>query len=280
MPPVDAGRIHRSPARFSAADSGIDEHLLHSLPIRPLPLNRALGSFIVFVFALMLLAGALAWWLGAPLVGLALDGEQRGAPYHVLYMSDADAPGTLLDDGSGLTYDQAFLALLAADGVERLWQSDDVSVAAGEVADEWHRVRLVKFPSGAEFVRLVTGGSYRRLADLAPGGSRGVIGLGSAGPQGMASELLLVSAAVPEGGGEPLLDALQPAIAVGGRVLLHQPSVVLEGSSTQNRLLLLGFDDAAVVDDWLLQAATETELALLRTRVQALTIWRLARVTR
>ncbi|MFK7913023.1 MAG: hypothetical protein AB8B93_03845 [Pseudomonadales bacterium] len=243
-------------------------------------MSRALGSFVVFVCALAVLLGAVAWWLGAPLLELALDGEQRQAPYHVLYMSDAADSPTLLDDGSGLTYQQAFTRLLAEQQVAALWRTTQVAVAAGEVADEWQRVVLTRFPSGAELVRSVTAGSYRKLAQAAPGGARMVLGLGSRAPTGLAAELLLVAAAVPEGGENPLPAALQPALAAGGRVLFDGPAVVLEGTASVNQVLLLGFDSAATVDDWLLQAATETELALLRTRVQALTIWRFMDVRR
>ena len=241
-------------------------------------MNRALGSFLVFVFALALLLGAVGWWLGAPLVDLALDSDKRKAPYFVLYMNDASQSGSLFDVETGATWEQAFAQLLAGQKVSVLWQTRQVAVAAGEVADEWQQVSLNRFPSGAELVRTVTSGSYRELAEAAPGGTRLVLGLGSEAPGGVASELLLVAAAVPEDAGNPLPGALQPALLAGGRVLLDSPAVVLEGTTPLNRVLLLGFDNAATVDDWLLQAATETELALLRTRVQALTIWRFMNV--
>lgn len=241
-------------------------------------MNRAVGSFVAFVCALALLLGAVGWWLGAPLVDLALDSERRQAPYFVLYMNDASAPGTPFDVESGQTWEQAFAQLLAAQNVSVLWQTSQVAVAAGEVADEWQQVSLGRFPSGAELVRTVTSGSYRQLAEGAPGGARMVLGLGSQAPGGPASELLLVAAAIPEDAANPLPGALQPALLAGGRVLLDAPAVVLEGTTPLNRVLLLGFDDAAALDDWLLQAATETELALLRSRVQALTIWRFMNV--
>lgn len=244
-------------------------------------MNRALASFVAFCVALVVLFSAIAWWLGAPLVALALDPQQRQAPYHVLYLANLPAANA---SAGQVDYPRALNTLLAAEQATTLWRSGRVVVAAGEVADEWQQVALVRFPSGADFVRLVTGGDYRNLADQAPGGRRTVFGVSGAGPQSSAPELLLVAAQVPEtaleAGSNPLPAAVDAAIAVGGRILWDQAMVVLEGSSTFNRLLLVGFEDAATVDDWLLQAATETELALLRTRVQALTVWRLEAITR
>lgn len=238
-------------------------------------MNRAVASFLTFCVALVILFGAMAWWLGAPLLRLAFDAEQRVAPYHALYLVDAAPPG---DPGA---YESRFTELLAQESAQLLWQANEVVVPSGEVADEWDQVSAVRFASGSGFVRLVTGGNYRTLQAQAPGGRRSVLGLSDPpGTETPSAELLMVAAASPEGGSVDLVEAFAPALAAGGRIVWDSPVVVLEGNSQFDQLLVLGFDEAASVDEWLWSTVTETDLALLRSRMRNLTLWRLSALSR
>ncbi len=242
-------------------------------------MNRALATFLAFCAALLILFGAIAWWLGAPLLDLAFDAERRQSPYHVIYMANTDVGSD--GQSSPGDYVQRFDRLLQAEAAARLWVANSVSVPAGEVADEWQQVVAVAFSSGSEFVRLVTGGDYRQLRQAAPGGRRTAFGL-SQGPLMSVPppELLLIAAVLPEGSGSSLSAAFLPALFAGGQMVWDSPMIVLEGDAQFNHLLLLGFDDAQRIDEWLSSAATETDLALLRSQVGSLTLWRLGALTR
>ncbi|MGI9328671.1 MAG: hypothetical protein ACR2PZ_25880 [Pseudomonadales bacterium] len=242
-------------------------------------MNRALATFLAFCAALLILFSAIAWWLGAPLLNLAFDAERRQSPYHVIYMANTGVGAA--SEPTAESYGRRFEQLLEAESAARLWVANSVSVPAGEVADEWQQVLAVGFSSGSEFVRLVTGGDYRQLRQAAPGGRRSAFGL-SQGPllRVPPPELLLIAAALPEGSGSNLSATFLPALTAGGQMVWDSPMVVLEGDAQFNHLLMLGFEDAQRIDEWLSSAATETDLALLRSQVGSLTLWRLGALSR
>lgn len=241
-------------------------------------MSRALATFAVFCALLVVLGAAVGWWLGWPLVQLAFDPERRAAPYHLLYFDDA-GPG----DPTG--YGPALEAQLKGAGGTRLWQARELSVPVGQMTDEWQRVQAFRAETGAGFVRLVTGRGYRALAARAPKGRRSVLGLKVApAASQLAPQLLMIGARFPDqagaDSGQALAAAFQEALALGGRLYWDSPVAVLEGDAAISHLIVLGFDAAPALDEWLFSADMNTQLALLGTRFSNLKLWRVSAVSR
>lgn len=247
-------------------------------------MSRAVTTFAVFCLLLLSLFAAVGWWVGWPLVELAFDADRRAAPYHVLLFDDAGAAG----DGArpdAAAYLKALDALLAEAQAPTLWQTAQVTVPVGQVADEWQRLLALRFPAGSGFVRVVTGRDYAKLGALAPRGRRSVLGLAAPPrPQALGSQLLIVGAQfddVPAAqAGAALQEAFAGVQALGGRVYWDSAVAVLEGPSALSHLVIYAFDSPVEIDEWLFSSDTATTLALLGTRFANLRVLRVSGVVR
>lgn len=261
-------------------------------------MNRAASYFVVFCLLLVGIGALIIWWLGPNLVRLAFDSERANAPFYGLYLQHQSDPGSQ-DNG----YNVRLLQLLAhpvepdsvaGDAVGNaglpggkvepasqspatiLWQTSTLSVLDGSTADEWSDMVVVRFGSGRQFVRLVTSSQYRQVRDLAPKGSRVVVGSAAAPLRPIehpAALLLLV-----EDGVQAALDRwVDHVVALGGEVIWDAPATVVESASSEaadwDSLLLVGFADSQALAAWSFSVEAQTTNALLSAKSQALNLW-------
>ncbi len=224
----------------------------------------------MFCLFLVLVAGAVVWYMGPTLAGIAVSSERRDNPYYLLQL----LPAIAVQRASGAPSWRSQFVTLAADDQGRLWwQGGAVRVAEGSVLTDVAGVELIRFDSGAHLVQMLTSSAYRALAAAldAP-----VWHLGTAQPpQKLAADEATVvalyraddeDAPSPLGtpGGSGWL-ALLPRY--GGRVKWDSAIASIRGPGDWSRVLLMQFPNAAEAEAWLEDPATVTERAIANKQV-------------
>jgi uncharacterized protein (DUF1330 family) len=124
-------------------------------------MNRARVVFVTFVVLVVAAVAGLAAYLGPNGLAFVLHDERETAPFVMVNLLDFD------DTAAEIRYRQGFadpaLGLTQAIGGESLWEGRLESLVEGRLHDEWQLVSLVRYPSRAAFVDLVTSAEYRAL---------------------------------------------------------------------------------------------------------------------
>jgi len=220
-------------------------------------MNRSLLGFLLFVAALLVAAGFGVWWLGPPVVELALDDSRRSEPYFLLNLTDADPGGE---------YVPGLAALARAEDGEMLWRGSLTRLLDGRVADEWADAVLFRFAAGGDVVQMITSPEYRALVE-----GRRILLLGSAVPLTGLDERgnLILGLLEARDGGRPMQDAVAVLTAslagFDGTLLWDGPVDRLAGDAVWDRLLLVSFATEEGAKAWFRDPAVETERALGRT---------------
>jgi uncharacterized protein (DUF1330 family) len=127
------------------------------------PLSRGLLGFVVFVSLIAATLIGLAVFLGRGGISFVLHEERKSAPFVMVELLE------FADDAAEARYRSAYaepaLALVQALGGERLWEARLDEVLAGGLRDAWPVVALVRYPSRAAFIDLVTSSEYRALLE-------------------------------------------------------------------------------------------------------------------
>lgn len=215
-----------------------------------------MSRFLLFLTALILAAGAGVWWLGPPVVELALDEDRRGEPYYLLTLTDSDQAGE---------YVRNVAALARKEGGEMLWRGGLERLLDGRVADEWQDAVLFRFGAGGGVVQMITSPEYRSLAR-----GRKVLLIGSPEPVGdvAARSVAVLGLLKSRDVEQPSTDALAGITAglaeSGGALIWNGPMDVLAGDAGWSRGLLVTFADERQAEAWFRNPGVETERALAR----------------
>jgi len=222
--------------------------------------NRSLSLFLAFLVLLAAVVTAGVWRIGWNLLGLAFDGDRRGAPYGLLLLSRSG--GDEPDD------QQQVLELLAADGGEAVWQARTLSLVDGSLRDDWQRLTLVRFERGAGVTRALTGADLRALLaeqNRLRHPRRRLLGSAALVEAPRQTGVVLLGLFVLEQAGPVPARELGFTTALethGGRLLWQGGVTGLVGESGWEQALLVGFPAMTPALQWLQDARVETALAL------------------
>jgi hypothetical protein len=127
-------------------------------------LSVGLRWFLWFLAALTAGFVGLAFYLGPNVLGFLFHEGRRTEPFVMVHLlrvvdrSDTTYSASELSDAVfGLGKDQ---------GGKLLWSAQVDGVAEGAMPDGWTSIALVRYPSRAAYVDLVTGVEYRKAADV------------------------------------------------------------------------------------------------------------------
>ena len=126
-----------------------------------LALSRASLLFFSFVGLIVLLIGAFAAYLGANGVAFLLHGERKTAPFVMIDL--VDYPDAAREARDREQFAVPALAMVRTLGGDRLWEGRLDGVLRGRSRDRWTGLSLVRYPSRAAYVDLVTSKEYRAL---------------------------------------------------------------------------------------------------------------------
>ncbi|MEM1433404.1 MAG: hypothetical protein AAF552_16520 [Pseudomonadota bacterium] len=235
-------------------------------------MNNPRSYFFLFLLALGATGLMVRWWLGPTLVGIALDGDARSAPYIVL----------ALDAGVGGTAFGVTAAELPEDS-RLLWRSGQPMLALGPSVPGWERIELWQFPSGGSYVRFATGAAARAARDPQQravfGTSLGVPGAAAAVTEPLAYPVLFAARRDPVRT-ESLERALRPQLPRAARILWQLDVAGLGGSAAFDQWLLLSFPTEAERLEWLWGAEHQVALELTRKAFDELAVWELGSLSR
>lgn len=124
-------------------------------------MNRGLFGFLVFLGIVVLGLAVAAYVLGPNRLSFIFHAERRTEPVVIVELLEFD----------NAEHEQAYLtqvvhpaaAMVRALGGERLWRASVGAAIAGEPSAAWSLLGLVRYPSRAAFIELVTSGEYRAL---------------------------------------------------------------------------------------------------------------------
>lgn len=229
--------------------------------------NRHFLAFLLFVGALVIAAGALAWWF-SPQVALFFDPDRRDQPAYVFDFS-LQGGGTKSVDASSRG---TLMRVVLGEGGRFHYHGEIVRLLDGELmVDEWQQVDIYSLPAGSDYLRLATHVDYLQL---------------DGGP---ASRQVLTTAFDPEvdlnyhgnrtrviwllqrGEGAAAADqALQAFLATtavhGATPAIRADVKRFTGERQWNALVAFEFRDEKQALGWFRSLKTRTTLAILKSR--------------
>ena len=219
--------------------------------------NRSFFLFVGFLGVFVLGLVAVAAWVG-PVRNIALSSDLREAPYYVIALERTDR----------------------LEALDRLVRSTD---SAGEVLysgrldhmqaglvrrDEWRRLSVYGFTSGADFLKLVTSESYRQTR---PEDGERVL-LGTPRAPDVKSDQAWSLWLVQRRDGQ-LLEAhsalLTTSQEFGGRAAWDADVVAIEGPAPWEALRVVSFPSVKQAFAWHENPYTQTEVTLMKARYAA-----------
>ena len=127
-------------------------------------MNRGLFGFLVFLGALVFGLGVVGYVLGPNRLAFVFHAERRTEPVvivELLEFVDAEHDPVYQND-----FARPELALIRALGGEGLWRAGVGEVVTGQASDAWSMLDVVRYPSRAAFIELVTSADYRALGGV------------------------------------------------------------------------------------------------------------------
>lgn len=124
-------------------------------------MNRGLFGFLVFLGVVVLGLAVAAFALGPNRLAFVFHAERRTEPVvivELLSFDDAEHAQAYQSD-----FVQPASGMIRVLGGEQLWRANVGEVVAGETSGAWSMLGLVRYPSRAAFIELVTSGDYRAL---------------------------------------------------------------------------------------------------------------------
>ncbi len=126
-------------------------------------MNRGLFGFLVFLGVVVLGLAVAAYVLGPNRLAFVFHAERRTEPVVLVELLE------FTDSEHAQAYQTQFAqpaaAMIRAVGGEWLWRANVGDAVAGEAADAWSMLGLVRYPSRVAFIELVTSGDYRALRE-------------------------------------------------------------------------------------------------------------------
>ncbi len=230
--------------------------------------NRPFLTFLIFVGALVIAAGALAYWF-SPQFALFLDAERRDEP---AFIFDFSLQGAAVQ--SPATENRGTLMrVVLGEGGRFHCHGELVRLLDGQInGDEWQQIDIYSLASGSDYLRLATHVDYLQLG----GGPVGrqvltsavdpTIDLNFHGNNVRVIWLLAnrtESDAPPSNGIEPFLAT---AVAHGATPPIRATVRSFTGSRPWQQLIAFEFRDERQALTWFRSLKTQTEFALMKSR--------------
>lgn len=229
--------------------------------------NRHFLAFLLFVGALVIAAGALAWWF-SPQAALFFDADRRDQPAYVFDFSLQGGAARAVAASSRGT----LMRVVLGEGGRFHYHGEIVLLLDGEfMVDEWQQVDIYSLPAGSDYLRLATHVDYLQL-DGGPV-SRQVLNTAydpavDLNYHANRSRVIWLLEQDDEAtaGDQALQAFLATAIAHGATPAIRADVKQLAGGRRWNTLVAFEFGDERQALDWFRSLKTRNALAILKSR--------------
>ena len=240
-------------------------------------MSGSLRTFLVFCVLLAVCGIGLRLWAGPVMLDLMLDKERRAAPLTALVLVAPGRIGASASDALARKID-AMHGLMRDAGASLQWSGRTQVVVDGATRDEWQRVSVARFATGAAFVDFFTSGTYRSLRGDAPASRQFVMVAEEDLQDSLEPERRLVLVLVEAAKGKPgeirraVRDLLATLRAHGGSVRWETPVAVLQGDAAPSWVAAVQFEPDEAVERWLADDDAGLERHLTHRDVDRLVI--------
>jgi uncharacterized protein (DUF1330 family) len=237
-------------------------------------MSRGLIGFLGFLVVLVFGLAVVAYWLGPNVLAFVFLDERRTEP--VVIVTLLDFPDAEHAEAYRTQFERPAATLIGALGGKEVWQASASDVIHGGVLDGWSSLQLVGYPSRSTFIELVTSSDYRALLDArraalkrdAVFAATPTVDFDLQGTGAQAVRFLIGAHddSIAKYDSKWLVEDEQLLASHEGKLLWRARlnPLVTEPDQRFGEMLVYGFTDAALRDEWAADAKRETLQTLQR----------------